>query len=214
MRTVAHAAVPCVGYKLGLRSIDLADQGRRMGRGGYLGGSTVVKVWPTKKSQPRRKGLLQREADLAKHGVEPEGPLLVPKPKKPKAKRKTAPAPKPIPSAAPTEASPAPAAAIATGGRAKKNDPEPSFSIDQVLSYLGTHHPRCPRIVRKRIAKIAGEGRWKQLNIDRLAALSAEYYVVTDVCGVLRLIECGFDAQSANRMIAPHCKAVLALWGF
>jgi hypothetical protein len=185
-----------------------------MGRGGYLGGSTVVKVWPTKRSQPRRKGLLQREADLAKHGVEPEGPLLVSKPRMPKAKRKTAPAPKLIPSAAPVEVSPAPPAATATESRATKNVPRPSVSSAQVLSYLGAHHPRCPKIVRKRIAKIAGEGRWKQLSIDGLAARSAEHYVVTDVCGVLRLIECGFDAQSANRMIAPHCKAVLALWGF
>jgi hypothetical protein len=62
--------------------------------------------------------------------------------------------------------------------------------------------------------QIAGEGRWKQLPVGRLAARAAEHYVVTDMCGVLRLVECGIDASTANRLIAAQRKAVLTLWGF
>ena len=185
-----------------------------MGRGSFRGGSTLLRIWPASRSKPRRTGLLQREFAFAKHGVEPEDALLSSKQKPPKAGRKAVPKSMPTAPVNAVQASASPPTETATEALSTKNSAKQSANYAQVLGYLNKHHDRCPKIVRKRIAQIAGEGRWKERSTDRLAARSAEHYVITDVCGVLRLVECGIDASTANRLIAAQRNAVLTLWGF
>lgn len=184
--------------------------------GGYRGGSTLIKTWPGPKSKPRAAGLIDREAKLAKTGQEPDGPLITPK-AKPAKKQKLSPASKIHPSAPaqPIAAShPTAKKSVETTPLTPKARAKTAYTPDQVIGYLASHHPACPKKVRKRVGQIALENRWTNLTLDSLTLRCAEHYIVSDVCGVLRLIDCGIPASVANRLIEPQRKAVMTLWGF
>ncbi|NWE51576.1 hypothetical protein [Brevundimonas sp. P7753] len=88
------------------------------------------------------------------------------------------------------------------------------YNPSDIAAYLAANHPACPKRIRKRIGQIAAEGRWTGLALDTMTQRCVAHYVVAEVCGVHRLVECGLSAAVANQMIEPQRKAVMKLWGF
>jgi len=181
--------------------------------GGYRGGSTLIKTWPAPKSKPKTLGLIERELKRAKTGLEPDGPLVIPKAKPTKKQKRSSIAQPQWPECAPSTGASLPAAISAVNAPIPAK-PAAGFSPSEVLGYLASYHPACPKRVRKRVGQIALEGRWTSLPLDLLTKRCAEHYVISEVCGLFRLIECGIPASAANRLIEPQRKAVMALWGF
>lgn len=184
-----------------------------MGRDSYRGGSTLLKIWPTARSKPKADGLLTREVSFERYGTEPATPLLPPKTSSKKRKPKTV-----QPNSAPTPASltsqrlnarPVDRSVTRANETTKRE-----YAAEEVMSYLMDRHPACPKIVRKRIVKIATQGRWTGLTLAQAVFRSADHYVLTEVCGVHKLIECGIDHVAANRLAEPQRRTVLSLWGF
>lgn len=189
-----------------------------MGKGGYIGGSTVTRSFPPR-SRPRTKGLLSLEVELERTGkVSPRSiaaNLQKTPDKKAKVKRRKVVAAAAPP--APAELKPKPNIAPAAAGR---SIPVPcpaaaaaQYSADAVRRYLARHHPACPEPEHKRIARLASQGRWSGMGMAEVVASCMENYLTYDVCGLQKLIAAGHKREAALEMIAPQVRATLGLWG-
>jgi len=104
-------------------------------------------------------------------------------------------------------------------GRARLEDPDLADRLgaerERLTNSAVVERRRSP--VRSRSAHSctsATQGRWTGLTLAQAVFRSADHYVLTEVCGVHKLIECGIDHVAANRLAEPQRRIVLSLWGF
>lgn len=200
-----------------------------MGKGSYLGGSTVIRAYRPTRPNARRKGLLSLEVEFRKTGKVSPQTLAPPKPAKKKQKPKSgvsaaakmatsgalAVADK-VPARGNTrnkgvragtgrEAAPTKAAAASTRS--------PRYSVAEIGEYLRQHHPNCTKSACKRVATLASQGSWTGMGPAEVVASCMENYLLHEVCGLQRLVEFGIARDRALEMVMPQVKAVLSLWG-
>lgn len=184
-----------------------------MGKGGYLGGSTVVRIHPKASGKAGSRGILALETEYAKTGAVRRESLLPQPPKKAsKSKAKPNPKPKSAKTVQPTAqgaASASRAAAHAVGS----NAPEGIYSSAAIQAYVRQHHPNCKGRALKRVAKLGALGRWSGMELREVVASCMEQHLLYEVFSLPGLVACGYSQEQALKTITPLVADVLSYWG-
>jgi len=167
-----------------------------MGRGGYLGGSTIIRSWPSrsrsdvKPQKPRKTA----SASAASPALRAKLRTKVEQQTKPRTEAK-----------APRHTS------ASVKGRA---DRATSVAVNAVeaAAYILTHHPSCPKANRIAIAARVGRGSWPGVTLPQAVAICMEKHASDDVCGLHRLVQSGLARPAAARLIEPAVRALLFTW--
>lgn len=186
-----------------------------MAKGGYIGGSTVIRVHPTASGKRRTRGLLALEVEYEKTGEVRPQTLLPQKPRKKVTKgRKT------LETKAGGRTKPDSAAmkpATAARAPAVRVPPAESvtgrYSAEEVRKYAAERHPRCTGTALKRVVKLGAQGRWTGMQLGDVVASCMEQHLLYEVFGLPKLVSCGFTQERALRMVSPMVREVLAEWG-
>lgn len=180
-----------------------------MGKGGYLGGSTVVRVHPKASGKGGARGILALETEYAKTGAVGRESLLPQAPKKastPKTKSKGPKAVQPAskPPARPSNPSPRQTSTMA---------PDGVYSLEAIKAYTRKHHPNCKGPALKRVAKLGAQGRWTGMALHEVVASCMEQHLLYEVFSLPGLVACGYSQEHAVKMLSPLVCGVLSDWG-
>lgn len=184
-----------------------------MGKGGYLGGSTVVRIHPKANGKGRTRGILALESEYAKTGtVRRESLLPQPPNKASKSKAEPNPEPKSAKPVRPPARTAAPASRAAAQAVVSKA-PEGAYSYAAIQAYVRQHHPNCKGRALKRVAKLGALGRWSGMELREVVASCMEQHLLYEVFSLPGLVACGYSQEQALKTITPLVADVLSHWG-
>lgn len=179
-----------------------------MGKGGYLGGSTVVSVYPKASGKNRTRGLLALEVEFAEKGKVRRESLHRETPQKSRKAKKA------LVSAQPAAKAPA-SAPPSTKKRPANSAPVSAtvFSREAIQTYVRQHHPNCKGAALKRVAKLGVQGRWTGMELGEVVASCMEQHLLYEVFSLPGLVACGYTQERALKMLSPLVSNVLSDWG-
>ncbi|HEX7800305.1 MAG TPA: hypothetical protein VF402_08140, partial [Asticcacaulis sp.] len=60
----------------------------------------------------------------------------------------------------------------------------------------------------------ASQAQWTGMSLDECVITSIETYVIFEVCGYLKLVECGISRETAAQLIKSTADAVSKYWNY